>query len=202
MALSAPALYSRIRPMLPEVTKFCVIGGIGTVMDLGGAAILHGRYHFEPLAAKAVSVSIATVFTYLGSRFWTFRHRDNQAVHREALLFFLLNLVGLLIAEAVIGTETYVLGQHGSLGYNVASVIGSGLGTIFRFYAYRKWVFLAPSGSASGAPFRSPAPVNGPAVPGYPPWELDRVVVAAEAAASARMVTPVALRAPGRHRRR
>ena len=67
--------------MLPELLKFGIVGGIGTVIDLGGAAVLHGKYHVEPLAAKAVSITLATVFTYLGSRFWTFKHRENQALH-------------------------------------------------------------------------------------------------------------------------
>ena len=38
MAYSAPGLYSRVREHLPELLKFCVVGGIGSVIDLGGAA--------------------------------------------------------------------------------------------------------------------------------------------------------------------
>ncbi|MGH3252861.1 MAG: GtrA family protein [Trebonia sp.] len=179
MAFTAPGLYSRVRTMLPEILKFCVIGGLGTVIDLGGAAVLQGKYHVEPLAAKAVSVTLATLFTYLGSRFWTFKERENQSVGREAALFFVLNVVGLLIAEAVIGLVTYVLGLRGPLGYNAASFIGTGLGTIFRFYAYRKWVFLAPSNAS--APARLP---DAPAFPDYPPWEFDPAyLVPARAAA-------------------
>jgi putative flippase GtrA len=174
MALPASGLYARVRAMLPEVMKFLVVGGIGTVIDLGGAAVLHSTYHVEPLAAKAVSVTVATIFTYFGSRFWTFRHRENQAMHREAVLFFVLNVVGLLIAEAVIGLVSYALGLHGALAYNAASFIGTGLGTIFRFYAYRKWVFLDPA-----APTETPATLAGaPAVPDYPPWELDPAFLA------------------------
>ena len=148
MAFTAPGLYSRVRTMLPEMLKFLVVGGLGTVIDLGGAALLHSKYHVEPLAAKAVSVTLATVFTYLGSRFWTFKERENQSVRREAVLFFVLNVVGLLIAEAVIGLVTYVMGLRGSLEYNAASFIGTGLGTIFRFYAYRRWVFLDPEAAS------------------------------------------------------
>ena len=176
MAQPAAVRLSRIQSMLPEIGKFCLIGGIGTVIDLGGAAVLHGKFHVEPLAAKAVSVTIATVFTYLGSRFWTFRHRENQAMHREALLFLVLNVVGLVIAEAVIYLVTYVMGLRGALDYNAASVIGSGLGTVFRFYAYRKWVFLAPASPAAPRPGTE-------RLPDYPPWELDPAFVAAEVSA-------------------
>lgn len=186
MAFPAHGLYSRVRTMLPEIFKFLVVGGLGTVIDLGGAAVLHGTYHFEPLAAKAVSVTLATVFTYLGSRFWTFKERENQSVRREAVLFFVLNVVGLLIAEAVIGLVTYVMGLRGPLEYNAASFIGTGLGTIFRFWAYRKWVFLAPEDASA-----SPSLPNAPGFPDYPPWELDPAfLVPAEAAAQAPLPAP------------
>ena len=82
-------------------------------------------------------------------------------MHREAVLFFVLNVVGLLIAEAVIGLVTYVMGLRGPLEYNAASFVGTGLGTIFRFYAYRKWVFLAPGGRRP-ARRRCPTPQRSP----------------------------------------
>jgi putative flippase GtrA len=185
MAFTAPGLYSRVRTMLPEMLKFLVVGGLGTVIDLGGAALLHSKYHVEPLAAKAVSVTLATLFTYLGSRFWTFKARENQSVRREAVLFFVLNVVGLLIAEAVIGLVTYVMGLRGSLEYNAASFIGTGLGTIFRFYAYRKWVFLDPEAASATAPLP-----DAPAFPDYPPWELDPAFLIAEATAAAPLPAP------------
>ena len=188
--LQAPGLYSRAREMLPEMLKFGIVGGLGTVIDLGGAALLHSSYHVEPLAAKAVSVTLATVLTYLGSRFWTFRERENQSVRREAALFIVLNVVGLLIAEAVIGLVTYVMGLHSQLEYNAASFIGTGFGTIFRFWAYRKWVFLDPENAS--APTQPP---DAPAFPDYPPWELDpSFLVSAEAGAPA--PAPVAAPVP------
>jgi putative flippase GtrA len=162
MARRVAGLYDRVRHLVPELAKFGVVGGIGAIIDLGGAAVLHGRYHEEPLTAKAISITVATVVTYIGSRFWTFRHRENQALHRETVLFFALNVVGLIIAELVIATATYVLGFKDPIAYNLASVTGTGLGTIFRFFAYRKWVFLAPA-----AP---PAP-TAMETPSYAPWE-------------------------------
>lgn len=187
MALLAPGLYSRVRTLLPELLKFGIVGGIGTVVDLGGAALLHGRYHVEPLAAKAVSTSLATVVTYLGSRFWTFKHRENQELKREAVLFIVLNLVGLAIAEVVVGLVTYGLRLHGQLEYNAASFVGTGFGTIFRYFAYRKWVFLAPGERADAKP------AGAPRVPDYPPWELDPAFFASAGAAAQRPAAPVQL---------
>jgi putative flippase GtrA len=95
------------------------------------------------MVAKALSITAATIVTYLGSRFWTFRHRVNQALFREGMLFVVLNVVGLVIAETVIAFTTYGLDLKSELAYNGASVVGTGLGTIFRYFSYKKWVFLA-----------------------------------------------------------
>jgi hypothetical protein len=102
-------------------------------------------------------------------------------------------VVGLLIAEAVIGFVTYVLGLHGKIEFNAASVLGTGLGTIFRFYAYRKWVFLAPPEAAWQAGLSS-----GPVLPDYPPWEFDPAFLPPERAATV-LAAPVAVAAPAWH---
>jgi putative flippase GtrA len=133
----------RFTELIPELAKFGAVGLIGSVIDLGGAAYLHGTVGIGPMVAKGLSIGAATVVTYLGSRFWTFRHRVNQALFREGMLFIALNVVGLAIAEVVIAVTTYGLGLKGALAYNAASVAGTGLGTIFRYFSYKKWVFLA-----------------------------------------------------------
>ena len=169
-------LHVRVRQHGPELVKFGIVGGLGTIIDLGGAAVLHNVCHVGPLASKALSITAATIFTYLGSRFWTFRHRENQPVHREALLFVALNVAGLILAEMVIAFTTYGLDLKGPLAYNAASFIGTGLGTIFRWYAYRKWVFLAPAQQPHPQPQAAFAGGVGAAdqdFPYYAPWELD-----------------------------
>jgi putative flippase GtrA len=179
MATTAPGLYARLRPMLPELLRFAVVGGIGSIIDLGGSAVLHDDYHLGPLVAKAVAVTIASVVTYLGSKFWTFKHRESGSGHREVVLFIGLNVIGLIIAEVVIALTTYGLGLHGKLPYNAASLVGTGLATLFRFYSYRKWVFTASAKSPATAPLPSV-----PAVPDYPPWEFDPAFLAVAAVAN------------------
>ncbi len=137
------SLQRRLAALIPELARFGVVGSIGAVIDLGGAAYLHLEMGIGPLVAKGVSITAATVVTYLGSRFWTFRHRVNQNLLREGTLFVALNIVGLAIAECVIAFVTYGLDMRGTLAYNAASLAGTGLGTIFRYFSYKKWVFLA-----------------------------------------------------------
>ena len=183
-------LRTRFAELIPELAKFGLVGLAGSIVDLGGAAYLHGAVGLEALVAKGLSITAATVLTYLGSRFWTFRHRVNQALLREGLLFAALNIVGLAIAECVIAIVTYGLGLKGALAYNAASVVGTGFGTIFRYFSYKKWVFLAGApaaplapeeavaavaSGAAGGPVTAPAGRGGSgrsAGPVGPPWEI------------------------------
>jgi len=137
------SLRKRLTDLIPELAKFGVVGLIGAVIDLGGADYLHGHLGVGPMVSKGLSITAATLVTYLGSRFWTFRHRVNQALLREGILFVMLNVVGLAIAEVVIAATTYGLDLKSELAYNAASVVGTGLATIFRYFSYKKWVFLA-----------------------------------------------------------
>src|SRR5580704_7742498 len=93
------SLRKRFAELIPELAKFGVVGLIGSVVDLGGAAYLHGAVGIGPMVSKGLSITAATLITYLGSRFWTFRHRVNQALLREGTLFVALNIIGMGIAE-------------------------------------------------------------------------------------------------------
>lgn len=136
-------MYRRFAGLIAEIGKFGLVGAFAAIVDLGGAGYLNGVVGLGPLTSKAIAVAVATVVSYLGNRFWTFRHRANHALFREWISFLTLNLFGLAIAEATIGFTYYALGFHGHLAYNLASVAGTGLGTVFRYWSYKKWVFLA-----------------------------------------------------------
>jgi putative flippase GtrA len=143
------AARSRLSPRTREGAKFLVVGGAGYVVDVavfnllrfgGGEGVLYDK----PLTAKACSVVVATLVTYAGNRAWTFRHRLRTGFAREYGLFFVLNGIGMAIALAVLAVSHYVLGFTSPLADNIAAnVIGLGLGTLFRFWAYRRWVFRA-----------------------------------------------------------
>lgn len=140
-------LYAPFRALIHEIAKFGIIGMISFVIDVGLFNLLlfgGGPFIGKPLTAKMVSVAVATTFAYFGNRFWTFRHRGRTNMGREYVLFFLLNGVAMLIAVGCLAFSHYVLGFTSALADNIsANVIGLALGTLFRFWSYRKWVFPA-----------------------------------------------------------
>ncbi len=136
-------VYERFAAILHELIKFGLIGALAFVIDFGGTNLLRFVIELGPLTSKTIATVVAATFAYFGNRYWTFRHREQSGVAREYILFFLLNAVGLAISLAVIGFVTYVLGRHDALSFVIAQIIGLVLGTLFRFWSYKKWVFLA-----------------------------------------------------------
>lgn len=104
-----------------------------------------GLLEDKPLTAKAISTTLATIVTYAGNRHWTWRDRAWGRMHREYALFFALNAVGMAIAVACLAASHYALGLTSPLADNIsANVVGLVLGTTFRFWAYRRYVFPHP----------------------------------------------------------
>ena len=144
-------LYERFRLLIHEGAKFGIIGAIGVVVYNLVNGLLHFKLHTGPLTAATVAVIVTTITSYIANRYWSFRHRERTTVPRETLMFFALNGVGLLIQWAVVGFTYYGLGETGKLANVIANNVGIVLGTVFRFWSYRKWVWAAASARSAGA---------------------------------------------------
>ncbi len=137
-------LYQRFRQQIHEGAKFGIVGLSGVVVVIVGADLLRYSLGLEKFIALTLATVAATVATFLGNRYWSFRHRQGSGAGNESVMFFVLNGVGLLIQYACLGLVTDVVGLQGRLWYNVANLLGIGLGTLFRFWSYRKWIWVPP----------------------------------------------------------
>ncbi|HEY2443665.1 MAG TPA: GtrA family protein [Streptosporangiaceae bacterium] len=133
------------------------VGALSLSLTIGGTNALHSGARLGPLLANAVANLVATCVSFAGNRNWTFRHRPNGGQSREFGIFFLLNGAGLILQLTCIWFTRYVLVFRGALALNAALIIGIGLGTVFRFWSYRRWVFLAlaPPSLAPPPPVRT-----------------------------------------------
>jgi putative flippase GtrA len=143
------SLYDRWRHLVHELAKFGIVGAINTVVDFGLANLLYLGLGWPSLGAKTGSVAVAATSSFFMNRQWTFRHRARTGLRREYALFFLLNGVGLLIANACILVVERGFGKSGVVWFNVAQVAGLALGMVFRFATYRRFVFVSHERAAA-----------------------------------------------------
>lgn len=149
-------VHSGLRRLARELVSFGLVGAVAFIVDTGVFNLL--RYagprllEDKPLTAKVIAVSVATLVAWLGHRYWTFHRRRRVAVRRELVLFAVMNVIGLVIALACLAFSHYVLGLTSPLADNVsANGVGLVLSTLFRFVAYRNWVFTEVRADESSA---------------------------------------------------
>jgi putative flippase GtrA len=135
--------------LVKELSAFGVVGVINLFVDIGLFNALHFGVGIGPLTSKVVSTSIATTSAYFLNRHWSFSHRARTGLAREYTLFFVLNGIALVMGLLVIGATRYGFGLTDKLSLNVANLIGIGIGTVFRFWSYKRWVFPAHEDAAS-----------------------------------------------------
>jgi putative flippase GtrA len=138
-------LYERL---IRYALKFGVVGIVGFFIDVSIFNALRlgllGEENFlqGPIGAKIVSVTISTLVTWFGNRYWTFRENRRHNFMLELLEFAAIAVVGMGISLLCLYVSHYALGFDNLVADNISTnVIGLGLATAFRFLMYRFWVY-------------------------------------------------------------
>lgn len=145
------ALRTRLDRLAREVAKFGVVGGLGVLVNLGVFNLVRGTTDIPMVRASLIATVVAIVFNYVGFRYFTYRDRDKSGRTKEMSLFLLFSVVGMVIENGVLYAATYGFGWDGPLASNFFKFFGIGIGTLFRFWSYRTWVFRALPHEGGGA---------------------------------------------------
>ncbi|ORB30620.1 GtrA family protein [Mycolicibacterium parafortuitum] len=145
------------RPVRPyaerhhELIKFAIVGATTFVIDSAifftlKLTILEPK----PVTAKIIAGIVAVIASYILNREWSFRDRGGRERHHEALLFFGVSGVGVLLSMAPLWISSYVfmlrapmvsLAAENVADFISAYIIGNLLQMAFRFWAFRRFVF-------------------------------------------------------------
>jgi putative flippase GtrA len=139
-------LVDRFRALFSELAKFGTVGFISLGVDLLVFNLVLLALPDKPLTAKVCSTVVSATNAFVLNRIWSFKHRERSSLRREYTLFAVLNAIGLGIALLCLSISHYVLGFESRLADNIAANgVGLVLGTAFRFWSYRKFVWVAPA---------------------------------------------------------
>jgi putative flippase GtrA len=171
----ARPLSERFHRLAREVVTYGVVAIINTAIDF---ALFNGLIALGALKANTISTVVATTTSFLMNRHWVYRDRPKKALHHEYVLFFGVNLIGLVIQEVVLalaGLGVHDMAHH-RLELNLYKCLGLAVAMIFRFWAYRTFVFRSGPSSRTGDPVAATAPAP-PAVPAQRAPMADRYEV-------------------------
>jgi len=144
----ARARHERLRRLTCEFAKFAVVGVVGVFITNAVYDLLFIHLGMGPVKSTTIATIVAAIATYLGNRYWSFRARQRTGVVREVIIFAVLNGIGLLIQDATVAFNYYLLhlGRN-TLADFIALNTGIALATLFRFWSYRRFVWVTPPAS-------------------------------------------------------
>lgn len=142
-----------------ELIKFAIVGATTMVFDLVifyslSLTVLENK----PVVAKIISGIMATILSYILNREWSFKNRGGRERHHEALLFFTISGIGVLIAAAPLWIANNIfdiregaasLGALVLIDFVLNYIIGNLMQMAFRFWALRRFAF--PEANGRGA---------------------------------------------------
>jgi putative flippase GtrA len=136
----------RIFNIRHEIGKFFGVGLLAYLVGVGGFNLLvhsdSAPLASKPLTASLISGAISILVAYFGNRHLTWKSRKWSGTGREITLFFVINGITLVINLLCLAISRYLLGFESIIADNIASnIIGTGIGTMFRFWSYRTHVF-------------------------------------------------------------
>lgn len=119
--------------------KFCIVGAIGTGVNLAILYSLVEWFHIWYMTAAVVAFIGATTSNYILNKIWTFRYKllETHATIYSYLKFISVSIIGLVINLAIL----YVLVNNFHIWYIYAQVIAILVAVMWNYTGSKKWAF-------------------------------------------------------------
>lgn len=174
---------ARVRRIGTEAAKFSVVNVVATVVAVVlFNALVHGLpglygpgpLHDLPVATYFLANCVGMVISFYGSRRYAFKHRQPSGPAGGAVNYAIINVASFLIPMACLWVTRNVFGWSSVVADNVsANVVGALLGMLFRFWAFRRFVFKRHAVEFHGV--RGTRVFGGSALPELRPDEAELV---------------------------
>jgi putative flippase GtrA len=142
---------SRLRRLSGEAAKFSAVNVVATVVAvLIFNVLVHGvpmsftpgPLNGWPVTSWFLANCVGMGISFYGSRRYAFKHRQPTGPAGGALNYSLVNLASFVIPMGCLWVTRNTLGWNSALSDNIsANVVGAALGMLFRFWAFRRFVF-------------------------------------------------------------
>lgn len=125
-----------LQRLFAQVMKFGVVGVIAFCIDYGIMVLLTEVFGVWYLLSSVISFSISTVFNYLASMRYVFRHKQGMSRRKEFLIFVVLSVIGLGINSLVMWA-----GQSGlNISYLVVKFFATAVVMVWNFVTRKKFL--------------------------------------------------------------
>jgi dolichol-phosphate mannosyltransferase len=121
--------------------RFCVVGGIGFIINTIGLRFFAEVAHWHPAIASAVGAEFAIVSNFILNNFWTFQEKKITVPLRMLFKFIQFNLTSLgavVIQYVVVRIGVEIFGRPLYMVYFVIAVL---IGLVWNYFMYSKVIW-------------------------------------------------------------
>lgn len=116
--------------------KFCVTGGLNTIIDFAVTTLLNSLLHLNINVAKTVGYLCGMTNSFVVNKKWTFK-TDDKDTKKELVKFVIVSLCMLGLSLLLINVFKSTL----QIGDTFANILSTGIVMIVNFLVSNFWVF-------------------------------------------------------------
>lgn len=128
-------LFCRYRELLKQLVRYGITGVLNTAICLVILFMLHERYGVDEWIASFTGYAIATVHSFIVSKYWTFAGEQKAKAHSQFIAFVIVNAIG----AVMFSTGVHLLSPL--LGLRPGSVVSAAVVILYNFAASKLFVF-------------------------------------------------------------
>ena len=122
--------------LIKKGLKFCVTGGLNTIIDLAVTTALNSLLHVNINVAKPIGYLCGMANSFVVNKKWTFK-TGNAATKRELIKFIIVNACMLGLSLLLINLFKSTFEMHDTL----ANLLSTAIVMIINFFVSNFWVF-------------------------------------------------------------
>lgn len=133
--------------------KFAVVGAIGSLVDIGVMNLMTQVFHLPLVIGGSISFVCAVVNNFIGNRYWTYPDSRSKPLHRQLVMFFIVNAIGIAIRIPILKYVEPPLARlfesiahlsydaADALAKNATLIFAIGIVMLWNFFINRYWTY-------------------------------------------------------------
>ena len=122
--------------LIKKGLKFCITGGLNTIIDFVITTLLNVVLHLNINVAKPIGYLCGMANSFVVNKKWTFK-TGNAATKRELIKFIIVNACMLGLSLLLINLFKSTFEMHDTL----ANLLSTGTVMVINFFVSNFWVF-------------------------------------------------------------
>ncbi|WP_347177730.1 GtrA family protein [Kribbibacterium absianum] len=128
--------HGALQKLAAQVMKFGVVGVVAFCIDYGVMVLLTEVCGVWYLLSSVISFTVSTVFNYLASMRYVFRHKQGMSRRKEFAIFVVLSVIGLGLNSLIMWA-----GQSGlGISYLIVKFFATAVVMVWNFVTRKKFL--------------------------------------------------------------